>query len=176
MPIPTIETARLILRAPCADDFPVYRAFYDDAEASALYGGPLPAELAWRKLAVDIGHWALRGFGMWSLVERSNGRTIGSCGIVWPEGWPRHELTWWVVPGARRRGYAEEASRAAIDWARTALGWPWVETHMNDENVAARRLAEKLGGSVMTRETFPDGLTRSVYVLAVERPSARASS
>lgn len=165
MPIPTMETARLILRAPAAGDFPVYRAFYGDAEASAFYGGPLAPALAWRKLAFDIGHWALRGFGMWSVVERASGTMIGGCGLVHPEGWPRHELTWWIVPAARRRGYALEASRAAIGWAYDALGWSVVETHMNDANLAARALAQRLGGTVIARETFPDGLERDIFAL-----------
>lgn len=165
MEIPTLETERLFLRAPASEDFPIYRAFYSDPEASAFYGGPLPPALAWRKLAGDIGHWALRGFGMWTVVERSGGRTVGGCGIVWPEGWPRHELTWWIVPQARRRGYAAEASRAAIDWAYGSLGWEQVETHMKDDNIPARLLAEKLGGSVIARETFPDGISRNIYML-----------
>jgi [ribosomal protein S5]-alanine N-acetyltransferase len=165
MQIPTVNTERLTLRAPEAGDFPLYRGFYADASASRLYGGPLSAELAWRKLSHDIGHWALRGFGMWTLVDRESGRGVGGCGIVWPEGWPRHELTWWIVPAARRRGYALEASRAAIDWAGESLGWNGVETHMDDGNSAARALAERLDGQVIARERFPDGLSRNIYLL-----------
>ena len=165
MDIPTLHTDRLILRAPGRDDFPAYRNFYADRRASAAYGGPLRAGLAWRKLAADIGHWSLRGFGMWSVEEKSSGRMVGGCGIVWPEDWPRHELTWWIAPAARRQGYAFEASRAAIGWAHDSLGWDQVETHMNDGNQAARRLAEKLGGKIIGRETFPDGISRNIYVL-----------
>jgi RimJ/RimL family protein N-acetyltransferase len=166
-----LETERLILRGPDAVDFPVYRAFYADRAASAFYGGPLAPEQAWRKLAFDIGHWSLRGFGMWSVVERQTGAMVGGCGIVWPEGWPRHELTWWIMPGFRRRGYALEASRAAIGWARTTLGWGSVETHMDDTNAAARLLAERLGGSIIARKHFPDGLSRNVYALHPSRVS-----
>lgn len=90
---------------------------------------------------------------------------VGGCGIVWPEDWPRHELTWWIAPAARRQGYALEASRAAIAWAHDSLGWDQVETHMNDGNQPARRLAEKLGGTIIGRETFPDGISRNIYVL-----------
>ncbi len=36
---------------------------------------------------------------------------------------------------------------------------------MNDENMAARWLAEKLGGKIIARETFLDGLDRNVYEL-----------
>lgn len=165
MPASTMETERLILRMPAAADFPVYRTFYADAEASEFYGGPMPAALAWRKLAFDIGHWALCGFGMWSVVKRDTNRMIGGCGIVQPEGWPRHELTWWILPDARRNGYALEASRAVIGWAHDRLGWPVVETHMRDDNHAARALAERLGGVVIARENFPDGIARDVFAL-----------
>lgn len=165
MNIPELQTDRLLLRAPHADDFMVYRNFYSDECASSAYGGPLSPELAWRKLAYDRGHWALRGFGMWSVVDRATKVMVGSCGIVWPEGWPRHELTWWILPASRRRRFAYESSRAAISWAYDFLGWREVETHMDDENMAARRLAKLLGGKFIRREQFPDGYFRSVYLL-----------
>ena len=163
--IPTLRTKRLILRAPEASDFPVYRDFYSDGAASCFYGGPLDASQAWRRLAQDIGHWALRGHGMWAIAEQEAKSMIGACGIVQPEGWPRHELSWWIVPSARRRGYAEEASRAIIRWAASVLGWSAVETHIRDENFAARSLAIKLGGQVIAREEFPDGIVRDVFAI-----------
>jgi RimJ/RimL family protein N-acetyltransferase len=161
---PSLLTDRLVLRAPGPEDWPLYRNFYADAEASAFYGGPLTPDQAWRKLAGDIGHWVLRGHGLWVAVTRDTGGPVGGCGLVWPEGWPRHELTWWILPRARRRGYALEASRAAIDWAY-ARGWQAVETHMRDENAPARALAERLGGRVIAREAFPDGEMRDVFLL-----------
>lgn len=176
MDVPTLHTPRLVLREPVAADFDLYREFYADPQASAFYGGPLTAGQAWRKLACDLGHWRLRGFGMWSVVERVGGVPVGGCGIVWPEGWPRHELTWWIAPVARRKGYAEEASRAAVRWAHETLGWAAVETHMDDRNEAARRLAEKLGGVVILRELFPDGLKRNVYALRPETRPEHARS
>jgi hypothetical protein len=36
---------------------------------------------------------------------------------------------------------------------------------MNDENVAARKLVEKLGGKQILREKFPDGLERDIFAL-----------
>lgn len=163
MLIPELHTQRLLLRAPNGKDFLGYQSFYSNAEASRFYGGPLSPDLAWRKLAYDLGHWALRGFGMWSVVEKATDNMIGSCGVVWAEGWPRHELTWWIAPACRRQGYAFEASRAAIAWAHDSLGWLEVETHMNDENAPARALAQKLGGVETARIRFPDGLSRSIY-------------
>lgn len=166
--IPILETDRLVLRAPSANDYPVYRDFFADAEASAAYGGPPNADRAWRILATDIGHWPLRGYGRWSVVVRETGEMIGGCGLWWPEGYPRSELTWWIIPAARRFGYALEASHAAVRFGYRTLSWPLVETHMNDENEPARRLTEKLGGRIIARELFPDGLERNVYALPNE--------
>lgn len=163
----TIETDRLLLRRPNGDDFPVYEAFFADADASRAYGGPLAADAAWRKLASDIGHWEIRGFGVWMMCERDGGRHVGGCGVVAPHGW-RPELTWWVIPQARRRGYAMEASRAVIAYAYQTLGWSDVETYANDQNDAAHGLIARLGGVRMGREAFPDGLMRTVYGLPEE--------
>lgn len=168
MTIPTLMTERLILRSPMPEDFSVYERFFADKDASIAYGGPLCANAAWRVLATDIGHWALRGYGRWAVSLKSSGEMIGGCGLWWPHDYPRSELTWWIVPGARKMGYAREASVAAINFGYKTLGWPLVETHMNDENTAARRLVESLGGVVIAREVFPDGLTRDVFELPLQ--------
>ena len=162
---PTLHTDRLALRALKTLDFPVYRDFYADADASALYGGPLSAEGARTRIEKDVAHWRQYGHGRWSVVVRDIGTMVGGCGLVWPTDWPRRELTWWIIPSARRNGYALEASRAVIRWGYEVLGWDLVETHMNDSNDAARALAERLGGTVICRERFPDGLDRNVYAL-----------
>jgi len=85
--------------------------------------------------------------------------------LWWPEGYPRSELTWWIVPTARKQGYAKEASIAVINFGYNNLGWSLVETHMNDENSPARHLVESLGGEVFAREKFPDGHTRDIFKL-----------
>jgi [ribosomal protein S5]-alanine N-acetyltransferase len=163
--IPSIRTERLLLRRPKAIDFPVYRDFFADAEASFFYGGPMAADRAWRVLAADIGHWVLRGYGRWSVVDQASREMVGGCGLWWPDGYPRSELTWWIIPKARRNGFALEASRAAINFAYDDLGWDLVETHMNDDNKAAHQLALRLGGHVIMRERFLDGLERDIYAL-----------
>lgn len=163
--IPTLESERLVLRAPTPQDFPTYETFFADADASAFYGGPLGSGQAWRVLAMDIGHWALRGYGRWVIESRATGTMVGSCGLWWPEGLPRSELTWWLLPEGRGQGFATEASVLAIAFGYDVLKWDLVETHMNDDNVAAKKLVMRLGGVVIAREEFPDGITRNVYAL-----------
>ncbi len=162
---PKLETERLVLRIPTSADFPTYEAFYRDKEASHFYGGPLPAHRAWGILAADLGHWQLRGYGRWVIETKLDGVMVGGCGLWWPEGWPRSELTWWITPSARRKGFAKEASRAVIEFAYDKLKWALVETHMDDSNEAARRLVLSLGGEILMRDKFPDGKERNVYAL-----------
>jgi len=160
-----LKTDRFLLRLPDACDFPAYERFFGDGDASRNYGGPLRRDQAWRVLAGHLGHWRLRGYGLWVIEPLGKGEIIGGCGFVWPEGWPRRELTWWLLPSARGTGAAMEVSLAAIRHAYDVYGWPLVETHMNDDNRAARGLVRKLGGEPIARETFPDGLERTVYGL-----------
>ena len=174
--IPRLETERLVLRAPAEADFPVYRAFYGNAQASHFYGGPLDEEKAWARLAADLGHWHLRGYGLWALERKADGRVLGTTGLCWLHGWPRHELTWWLLPEARGHGYATEASHPAIAFGYDTLGWPSVETYLRDENEPARRLVLRLGGEVIARETFQDGEARDVFHLPRAAHEVRATA
>lgn len=163
--IPTLETERLVLRGPRDGDEAAYAAFYADGAASHFYGGPKRVDQAWRRMAEDLGHWALRGFGSWIMERRVEVGAIGACGLHHPLGWPRAELTWWLLPQWRGAGYATEASHAVIDFAISELQWPRVETHFQDANTPARRLVERLGGAKIARESFPDGVERDVFAL-----------
>ncbi len=164
MQIPTLETDRLRLVPPGPACDAAYQRFYTDPVASAAYGGPLSRGAAWARLASDLGSWHLQGFGVWAVQRPADGEILGTCGFWQGRGWPR-ELTWWLLPEARGQGLALEASRAALRQAYRAWGWPEVRTYMNDDNAAARALVERLGGTRVAREAFPDGLERDVYRL-----------
>ena len=163
--IPVLETERLVLRAPTPADLPGYVAFYTDGEASAFYGGPVLPHEAYFNLCRDLGHWDLNGFGVWAVTDRKTGAFLGTTGLMRPEGWPRSELTWWLLPQTRGQGFATEASRAAIAWGYDHLGWDLVETHMKDTNAPARALVQRLGGEKIDRIAFPDGLDRDILAL-----------
>ena len=165
-PIPTLHTERLTLRPPRMADLDTYVAFYAHASDHAgKYRAPRPLDDVRAILEDDIDHWRREDFGMWLVERREDGAIVGGCGIVHPDDWPSHELTWWLMPAERGSGYATEASRAAIAFGYDTLGWPSVETYIRDENAPARRLAERLGGRVVRRETFPDAVTRDVFDL-----------
>lgn len=167
--IPVLTTERLTLRAPVPEDLAAYRAFYavSDVKVGSYRGGRSDEEIV-AIHAADMAHWRDRGFGVWLLRRQGDATVLGGAGLVLDEGWPSHELTWWLMPEARGRGYASEASRAIIAYAYDTLGWDQVRTFMRDNNIAAHRLAQRLGGQVIDRIEFPDGVTRDLYALPRE--------
>jgi RimJ/RimL family protein N-acetyltransferase len=160
--IPVLETERLVLREWRLDDFPAYAAYWADAEASAQTGGPLDERGAWTQFTANIGHWPMRGYGMWMLAEKQSGRPVGHAGMWYPATWPEPEIGWVVFPAFRRLGYAFEAAEAALDHAKKALGWTTAMSFIRDTNMASRALAEKLGARLEKSLEFR-GVTALIY-------------
>lgn len=161
-----IETERLKLIPPSLECYDLYEQFYTDAIASDMYGGPLGKEQVLARLKADLGSWYLLGFGVWVIQMKSKNKQVGVCGFWQGKDWPR-ELTWWILPEYRGKGIATEASKAAIYHAYNVFKWGTVNTYMNDENIAARSLVEKLDGIKISRKKFNDGLSRDIYELPI---------
>src|SRR6266404_4012619 len=89
--IPRLKTERLLLRPFQPDDFESYAEMmaHPDVALYLMDGRPLTREEAWRQMAMFIGHWALRGFGVWAVEELSTGRFIGRIGFSSPRDSPR---------------------------------------------------------------------------------------
>ncbi|WP_372890604.1 GNAT family N-acetyltransferase [Rhodosalinus sp.] len=146
-PIPTLTTPRLTLRAPEARDVPPFTAFYA-SDRARFVGGPLDAEGAWRMLAMEIGHWQIRGYGRWMVEERESGATAGMVGLFCPEGWPEPEIGWDLFEGFEGRGYATEAGRAAREYAYDVLGWDTAVSLVKPANTASAAVCRRLGATL----------------------------
>ncbi|MHB2267455.1 GNAT family N-acetyltransferase [Aliihoeflea sp. PC F10.4] len=142
--IPTLETERLILRAPRATDFDAYARFYE-SDASRFVGGPQDRIGAWRFLATSAGTWHLRGFGEFAVEEKASGASVGLVGPWFPEGWPEPEIGWMIFPEHQQRGYGFEAAVRAIAFAYRDLGWKAAISLIVDENEPSAALARRLG-------------------------------
>ena len=142
---PVLETQRLILRAPQLADFEGFVAYQASAR-SAFTGGPLHRNLAWRAFGHLVGHWVLRGYGVFVIEDRASGRALGTAGPFFPEGWPEPEIAWTLWhPDAEGRGIAQEAARAARDFAYARLGWTTAASLIDPENHRSAALARRLG-------------------------------
>ncbi|MHC0054262.1 GNAT family N-acetyltransferase [Actibacterium sp. D379-3] len=142
--IPTLETERLILRGPEPQDYPDFKATFSSYR-SRFMGGPLNKYEAWMLYAAEIGHWQIRGFGMWMIHDRVTDETYGMAGGWQPAGWPESEIAWIIWPDKAGHGYALEATDAARRYFYTQCGWDGAVSYIDPKNLDSIRLAERLG-------------------------------
>ena len=164
---PVIETERLILRPWRASDVAPNTQMLSDPGTARFITPDRKAvteELTgWRNAAIISGHWALHGFGMFAVEEKSSGRYAGRVGPWFPPNWPGFEVGWGIARELRGKGYAVEAARAAIDWVFATFEIPEVIHCISPENAASQAVARKLGARI-DGETQMSGDTVDIWV------------
>jgi RimJ/RimL family protein N-acetyltransferase len=146
MPV-TLETPRLLLRKLRQSDWDPFTAMYADPDVMRYIGTgvTLNREDTWRSIAGMLGHWQLRGFGMWAIEVKETGELAGRAGFIDPPGWPGFELGWLLGKPYWGRGYASEAARAALRHGFEVLGRERIISLIRPDNAPSIRVAERLG-------------------------------
>ncbi|MCW9042607.1 MAG: GNAT family N-acetyltransferase [Pseudopelagicola sp.] len=177
--IPVLETKRLVLRGPAPADYPNFKATFASYR-SRFMGGPLNPYEAWMLYAAEIGHWHIRGFGMWMIHDKHTDETLGMAGGWMPAAWPEREIAWIIWPDKAGHGYALEATHAARRYFYNTLGWDGAVSYLDPKNLDSIRLAERLGAvkdkeaatvdnhDVVYRHPTPDQLAHSQIGHAIE--------
>ena len=150
--IATLETERLILRAPKLADFEHWADFFASPR-SEFERGEQTRDQAWRIWASDVACWTLRGYGPFGVDDRATGAYLGEVGIYEPDGYPAPELGWFVVPEAEGRGIAAEAAKAVMVWSRDTFGWDRLINIIDPRNDRSIALGKRIGGAI-----DPDGI------------------
>lgn len=117
---------------------------------------------SWQGLATAAGMWALRGCGLFSVLEVETGRWVGRVGPWLPEGALGTEVGWAIDRSAWGLGYATEAAEAAVGWAFETLGWSEVIHCIDAANTASIAVAERLG-SHRLRDDLENGKPVEIY-------------
>jgi len=146
--IPSLNTERLLLRAFKKEDLDPFADLVADKEViqHATYDGKIMTRTqAWNWLCFMLGHWHMRGFGIWAVEEKSSGEMIGRIGLQFLDWFDDVELVWMLSKSAWGKGFATEGARAAINFGLNNLALPRVTALIRQENTSSIRLAERLG-------------------------------
>lgn len=152
-----LQTERLSLRLPRADDAEALVEFVEDEEVMRMLGDePGGREKAEALVKGWLRRWERNDVGLF-IVERDR-RPIGRVGlIVWDRRtWEasaydlagehaQEELGWALVRRAWGYGYATEAAQAVKVWCHEERGVKHLVSLIAPGNVRSQRVAEKLG-------------------------------
>ena len=176
----TLRTGRLLLTPVAWTDLPDLIALKSDPRVFAvMLGGVRTRVQAAEELAADIGFWAARGYGIWTirtadpgiagpgafqgltgLMQRADGRGVALRFALWPE--------------ARGRGLAREAAAAALMFGHEHAGLARIVAVAREDNVASRTVLGGIG--MIERERFVrDGREMVLYDSRRPAPAAAAT-
>jgi len=169
MGVPVLATERLILRGHVREDFPAYAAMWADPDVTRhITGKPCTEEESWARFMRGMGHWALMGFGFWS-IHLKDGTRIGEAGFLDVkrdlvpslEGIP--EIGWGFVSAVHGKGYASEAVRAILAWGEERFGKRRFACIISPENAPSLKLAARMGFREAARTTYHELPTVVLY-------------
>jgi RimJ/RimL family protein N-acetyltransferase len=147
MDYPVLETERLLLRPFREADVEPLFALMQDPDVVRYVGDrriPTRQEV-WRSVAGWIGHWALRGYGLWAIEERASGELIGRAGLINPMDWPGPEVGYLLGRNWWGHGYATEAAQTAMDWGFEHIGFDRLISLIDPANAPSIAVALRLG-------------------------------
>jgi ribosomal-protein-alanine N-acetyltransferase len=141
-----LKSERLGFRCWSREDLPLARELWGDIEVTRFFGGPFSEEEIARRLEKEISRKETYGFQYWPIHLQADDEHVGCCGVRpyrKEDGIP--ELGFHLRPKYWGQGLAREAARAVIDLVFGTMGAKGLSAGHHPENLASKRVIEKLG-------------------------------
>jgi RimJ/RimL family protein N-acetyltransferase len=104
------------------------------------------------------------GYGLYTVVQRSDGASVGVCGFVRRDTLPGPDIGFAFLPEHERKGFGLESASAMMDHGRDSLGFAEVYAITTVTNGPSMRLLEKLGFHFLEESADPDGTRLNVFL------------
>lgn len=145
-----IETTRLILRLMNENDIDdMLRIFTDKNVLKSFDLQSFSREQMEKWAARNLDHQRRHGYGLFSVILKSNRELIGDCGLEHTEfeGKPCVEIGYDFLSKYWNKGYATEAAKAVRDYAIKELNIDSksICSFIRKNNKASQRVSEKIG-------------------------------
>lgn len=141
-----LETSRLVIRPAVEEDRERFVALFTDPDFMVFAHGVHDHRSANDRFDTMSTLCEMVPYAKQPMIERATGLIVGYTGVgtVSISGLERLEWGWRLVPEARGRGLATEATAALLDVA-DATDDGEILCLIHPENAPSRRVAEKLG-------------------------------
>ncbi|HUP92593.1 MAG TPA: GNAT family N-acetyltransferase [Solimonas sp.] len=147
-PDEVLATPRLSLRRLLEDDAPFLVELLNDPAWLRYIGDKNVRTDEDARNYIRTGPWAMYrrvGHGNYLVRLKAGGQPIGMCGLLKRDALPDADLGFAFLPAYRRQGYAYEAARGVLGYARAVLGIGRIVAITTPDNRASAQLLEKLG-------------------------------
>jgi ribosomal-protein-alanine N-acetyltransferase len=166
-----LETARLTIRRFTADDAPFVYALYNDPDFLRYIGDRGIHSIDSARAYIEAGpiaSYERHGFGLYVVELKSTDQPIGVCGILKRDALDAPDLGFAFLRDHRSRGYACEAARSVLAFARGALGLTRILAITSPDNAVSMAVLRKLGFALERMEPgsaeTTSGFNSPVYV------------
>jgi RimJ/RimL family protein N-acetyltransferase len=154
--IPTIQTARLVLRAWTAEDAETLFGILHEKGLLRFFPDPTPPPRGRVEAYIvdHLAHWQERGYGHWAIVTPQDGRVVGWSGLKYLPELEETEVAYLLSRRVWGHGYASEAARAALRFGFEAAGLKKIIGLVHRDNIASISVLEKCGLRFADRVTI----------------------
>jgi ribosomal-protein-alanine N-acetyltransferase len=156
-PIPVITTNRLSLRPFEMSDVDTLHRILSDGDILQYFPDPDAPSKTRVKSIIEkqLDHWSEHGFGWWAVEPLNWHEMIGWCGLRYLDETDEVEVAYLLGRNYWRQGLATEAARASLNFGFDELKLEKIIAVVHPENLASRRVLEKLGmGNAENRKYF----------------------
>lgn len=163
IPWEAVTTDRLILRETTEADVDFFYEMYKDPRMTQYTENTYYDKEEERNYVREYRDkvYYLQGFGVWTVVRKSDGRVIGRAGLTAREGFDGYEVGFAVGTEFWGNGYASEAVKGVIGFAAdNKLGC--VYALVMTENTASKRVLLK-NGFKYSEDTVLSGVCYEVF-------------
>jgi ribosomal-protein-alanine N-acetyltransferase len=141
-----LKSARLGFRCWSKEDLPLARELWGDIEVTRFFGGPLSEGEIGERLEREISRMKTYQFQYWPIHLLADSEHVGCCGLRpyrLEDRMP--ELGFHLRPKFWGQGLAPEAARTVIDFAFRTIGAKSLSAGHHPQNLASKKVLEKLG-------------------------------
>ncbi len=144
---PTLTDGVVMLTTFTLDDAEAHLAGEDDEQARRFGWYPARSTIETVRRAITRWQEDWRAGGLtraFAARDAANGALVGGCEVRLV-GDGIGNMSYWIFPDYRGRGFASRAARLACAWAFATLGVERMEVYVEVDNLASRGVARKAG-------------------------------